>query len=143
MLENVTLGTGDQAATVDQLVVGPFGMLVACDVHQKGSIYGDLDAREWILTTGSEGNEKKSRIPSPYFAATRFVELLRPLLAERKIYSLPVEIVLPKTQRQESFVNGGATLFFTLKELKDYINKTKFDKDVGVDIGKVVELFSK
>ncbi|MEG1875836.1 MAG: nuclease-related domain-containing protein, partial [Angelakisella sp.] len=78
VLENVTLGTGDQAATVDQLVVGPFGMLVACDVHQKGSIYGDLDAREWILTTGSEGNEKKSRIPSPYFAATRFVELLRP-----------------------------------------------------------------
>ncbi|MEG0541163.1 MAG: nuclease-related domain-containing protein [Angelakisella sp.] len=142
VLTDVTLGVGDQAITADQLVIGPFGVIVACDLHQKGNVYGDLTAPEWILATGEDANEKKTRIVSPYHTAEQGVEQLRSMFAKAKIYSVPVELMVPKTQKQGSYITGSSQYLFSCKELKTQLEKSRFEKDNGVDIEAVAALFN-
>lgn len=133
-ISDVTLGEGADAVVADQLVIGPFGVIVACDLYQKGNVYGDLTAAEWIIAQGEEADEKKYRIPSPYHQAQLFVEQLRRVFAENKIYSVPVEIMIPKTQKQGSYITGSSQYLFDMRELKAQLEKARFDKDNGVDV---------
>lgn len=141
--ENVILGEGGDGVAADQLVIGPFGIIVACDLHQKGSIYGELDAKEWIVSVGEEGRETKTRIPSPYHQAQLCVEQLRSLLAKNKVYSVPVEILVPKTQKQGCYITGSGQHLLGTKELKAQLEKTRFEKDNGVNVELIAALFDR
>lgn len=140
VLEDVTLGEGGAAVAIDQLVIGPFGVIVACDLHQKGNVYGELEGEEWIVGVGEEGQERKTRIPSPYRQAQRAVEQLRVLFAANKVYSVPVEILVPKTQKQGCYITGGGQYILGAKELKALLEKSRFEKDNGVNVEVIAAL---
>lgn len=141
VLTDVTLGEGEQAVTVDQLVVGPFGVLVVGDLYHRGDAYGDLEAREWTMQWGKEGQEKKARTQNPYHAASQGVEQLRQRFAKEKIYKVQVEAVVVATQGQGCYVPGAKPFFYDLRGLKGLLETSRFEKDNGLDIGKIVGLF--
>lgn len=142
VIDNVILGEGDRAVTVDHLVVAPFGILVCCDLYQHGKFYGELNEREWILAKGEESEEVKTRILSPYYTAIAGVEQLRTMLAKAKIYSTSVEVIVPKTQKQSTFITGSLEYLFNLKELKRELTRVKYDKNNNTDINRIVALIN-
>lgn len=142
--EKVTLGSGDTAVVVDQLVVAPFGVIVACDLHQKGSVYGDMDAERWVISDGGEDRKEKKReyIASPYHRARLAEQQLRKLFAKEKIYSVPVEIIIPKTMNQTSYITGSSELLIDTRKLKKQLEKVRYEKNSGVDVARIAALFS-
>lgn len=144
VLEDVTIGEGDKAVTVDQLVIGPFGVIVACDLHQKGKVYGELTATEWILAKGEDGAETKTRITSPYYRATQGMEQLAKRLSKEKIYRVPIEVLVPKTgAKQLHYITGISEFMLTLREVKTLLGKSRFEKDNGVKVEQIAALFTK
>ena len=143
VLTDVTLGQGDQATTVDQLVVGPFGVLVVCDLCHRGDAYGDQDAQEWTMQWGKEGQEKKARVPNPYYAAVQSVEQLRALFAKEKIYSVQVDLAVVATQGQGCYVPGIKPHVYDLHGLKTLVETSRFEKDNGLDVARVAGLFAR
>lgn len=143
VLSDVTLGEGDEAVTADHVAIGSFGVIVACDLHQKGKVYGDANSGEWVVVTGDEGREVKVRIQSPYHRGGLFVEQLRREFAKHKIYSVPVELMVPKTRKQECYITGVSQYVFDLRELKAQLEKTRFEKDNGVSIEAVAAIFKR
>lgn len=143
VLTGVTLGEGAAAVVADQIVIGPFGVVVACDLHQKGNVYGELDAEVWVVGVGEEGKEKKTRIVSPYHQAQLCVEQLRSLFAKNKIYSVPVEIMVPKTQKQGCYITGSGQYLMGTRELKSQLEKGRFEKDNGVNVELIAALFNR
>lgn len=142
VLDNVTVGKGDAAVMVDHLVAGPFGVIIACDLHQKGNVYGEMDAENWILTDGEDGREKKREtIPSPYYRVRCAEQQLRTMLAANKIYNVPVEVVVPKTMKQYSYITGSDEYLLSRSDLKNRLQRSKYDKDNGIDIQKITAMF--
>ena len=125
---------------VDHLVIGPFGIIIACDLYQKGSYYGDLEKEDWILAEGNEEETaKKSRISSPLYQARQAEAKARELLGKNRIYNISIDVFVPLTQDQAAFVTGGTGILLKRKELKDTLDRVKYDKDNGVDIGAVAK----
>lgn len=142
VLENVPLG--DDGTVADQIAIGPFGMIVACDLHQNGKVYGGLDDPQWVLARGKEEETAvKSRIDNPYLAVRRCEERVRQTLASNKVYNVPVEVIIPKTQKQVSFVTGSAQHMVTLRELRSMLTKSRYEKDNGVNPQQIAGLFTK
>ena len=125
---------------VDHLVIGPFGVIIACDLYQKGSYYGDLDKEEWILAEGpQEEAAQKSRIPSPLYQARKAESRARELLGKSHIYNTPIDVFVPLTQDQPAFITGGAGILLKRRELKDTLDRVKYDKDNQVDLAAVAK----
>ena len=142
VIDNAILGEGNDAVTVDHVVVAPFGILVCCDLFQHGKFYGELNEHEWILAKGEEADEVKTRIPSPYYRAIAGMEQLRAMFGKAKIYNVSIEVLVPKTQKQSSFVTGSSDYLFNLKELKAQIARVKYEKDNKTNIEAIVSLIN-
>ena len=138
-LSNVTLADG---VIADQIMVGPFGVMIACDLHQTGKIYGDLESKEWILAVGEDGKEEKTRIDSPLAMARMCEKELRSKLAKAKIYSVPIEIMVVKTQNQACYITGTSGLVYDMKQLKELVNRVKYEKDNKVNVDTVITMLS-
>ena len=142
LLNNVIVGEGEQAVEIDHLVVAPFGVIIACDLHQRGNAYGELEAQGWIMTIGEDGKERKREtIENPYRRARRAEEQLRKLFAKHKVYSVNVEVIVPKTMKQNSYITGSSEYLFNRKQLAALLAKSRYEKDNGVKVDSIVSLF--
>lgn len=142
-LNNITLGSGADAVVVDHLVVGSFGVILACDIYQKGNIYGELEAAQWLCTIGEDGKEKKREtLESPYRRVRKAEELLRSLFAANKIYSVPVEVMIPRTGKQGCYITGSSDYALTRKELGNQLGRSRYEKDNNVPVERIVALFA-
>ena len=125
---------------VDHLVIGPFGIIIACDLYRKGSYYGDLEKEEWLLAEGNEEETaQKSRIVSPLYQARKAEARVRELLGKNRIYNTPIDVFVPLTQDQPAFITGGSGILLRRKELKDTLDRVRYDKDNGVDMEAVAK----
>jgi len=129
--------------TVDQLVVGPFGVLALTDIHRRGGYYGELRDEEWVISTGGEDKVETLRVkvPSPVKNNERFVAAFREKLTAAEIYNIQVEALCPITQSQiQVFVTGAAGMVVENGRLREVLSRPKYQKDNGVDIGKITAL---
>ena len=142
VLDDVTLRDGEEEATLSHVVIGPFGVVLVQDVYQDGSIYGDLDSEEWVVSDeDSEGNSNgKIRIPNPVLSCRKAEAMFRKKLSDAKIYKISVDSVVVKTLKQVSYITGGKGVVLSRKELKEMLSNSKYEKDAGVQIEAIAEL---
>lgn len=143
VLENVTLADKKGNVTADHLVIAPYGVLVFTDIHQQGSYYGELRDEQWLISTGGENQVETLRVkvPSPVRNNERFVAALRARLTAGEVYNVPVEALCPVTQsKAEVFVTGANALVVPAGRLREVLSRQKYQKDNGVDTGKIAAL---
>lgn len=143
VLSGVTLTDKRGEVTADHLVVGPFGALALTDIHRRGGYYGELRDEEWVISTGGEDKVEtlRMKVPSPVKNNERFVAAFRALLTKGEVYNVPVDALCPITQSKiEVYVTGASATVVEAGKLREALNRQKYQKDNGVDIGRVVAL---
>lgn len=143
VLRDVTVSAGGESARVDHAVVGPWGVLLFCDIHARGCYFGKMEEQNWARTDGEEEKATgRVLVPNPGKECEKAVAILRRLFAENKIYNMQVEWFLPATGKQvKSYISGSQDVVVTLPELREVLSRGKYDKDNGVDIQKIAALF--
>lgn len=135
-LENVQL----LDAVADQVYIGYFGVILACDLHNQGNIYGDHLLKEWSAVIETKNSTDKQSFPSPLLAVQKCETNFRKMLADNKIYNVPIQTMVIKTQNQQLNMASNQNIVFSTKELKSELERVKYDKDNGVDITKIKTL---
>lgn len=132
--------------TADHLVIGPFGVLVLTDLHRRGGYYGELRDEEWVISTGGEAKAEtlRMKVPSPVRNNEQFIAAFRERLTAAEIYNVQVEALCPITQSQiQVFVTGAGAMVVEKGRLRETLSRQKYQKDNGVDVGKIASLLEK
>ena len=131
------------SGSADQVVVGPFGVLMVKDLHRAGGYYGDLDAEEWVVTDANQDQAAhfREKIASPLLECRRAADVVRRRLIKGGLTNVNVHSVAVTTQRRtEVYIPGGADQVMTKNALKALLDTDRYKKDRGVNVSRVLEL---
>ena len=146
VLTDLEFSDDKSSGSADQMVVGPFGVLLVKDLYRQGGYYGDLDAEEWVITDGSQDQAAhfREKIPSPLLECRRAADVVRRRIIKGGLTNINVYSVAVTTQRKtEVYIPGGAEQVMTLNGMKSMLDTDRFKKDRGVDVGRVLELIQR
>ena len=143
VLNDVTLTFKGKSAHVDCMMVGYFGILFVNTLDLKGAeLFGGEHEDKWALLYKNE----KSHVDNLYKKTVMFNSFLRDVFSAEKIYSIPFEnavCIKCKDDVKQINANVSAMNILTPKQLKKYIRRVKFEKDLGVDVEKIVKCIEK
>lgn len=135
VLTNVKAGSGGDAVVIENMLIGYFGILLVRTLGAKGSYYGTLDSDAWTLVR----DEKKTVVPNAVKELEKNAAVLRAVFAKEKIYNIPIESIVYMANRSKKtalyITNNGEIL--APGKLGGYLDKTKFEKDAGLDVLKI------
>ena len=140
VLKNVQIGTNDKSIIAENILIGYFGILIVRTLGAKGSYYGTLESDKWSIVR----DEKKAYLPNAVLQLKQDEAAVRAVFANKNIYNIPIEYVVYMTNKsnktQLHITNSGEIL--TPGKLGGYLNKTKFEKDAGIDVKKIASVLS-
>lgn len=136
VLTNVKVGN----VVIENMLIGYFGILIVRTLGAKAEFYGTLDSDAWSVVIRG----KKESIPNPVKLMQTEASALRGFFSGKKIYNIPIATVVYLSGRSSKFAlyvtNGGEIL--SPGKLSAYLNTTKFEKDTGIDVSKIVDALS-
>ena len=143
VLRDVTVAADGQSAHLDHAVVGPWGVLLFCDITERGYYYGSMEEDRWARTDGEEEKAvNRVTVANPGMECRKAESILRKLFAREGIYNVSVEWFVPTTGKHvKSFITGGSGKVLAPSELREVLSRGKYDKDNGVDIPRISALF--
>jgi len=134
VLSNANLGDG---LVAENMLIGYFGILLIQTLGAKGDYYGTLSGEQWSVVL----NDKKTQFQNPVLQMQRQSVALRTLLSQKKLYNIPIECIAYISNKSSkttvSITNNGEILM--PGKLPGYLDKTKFEKDLGLDIDQIVK----
>ena len=143
VLSDVTVEYKGKSAHIDQMMVGYFGVLFVSAYNlKKASLFGGENEDKWAVVK----DDKKEHIPNFHKQNLAFNAFLRDIFSSEKIYSIPFEnavCIKCKDDIKQINANVNSMNILTLKQLKKHIRKVKFEKDLGVDVDKIVNCIEK
>jgi len=127
--------TGD--LEIENMLIGYFGILLVQTLGAKGDYYGTLSGGQWSVVF----NDKKTQFDNPVLLLKRQEAALRTLLSQKKLYNIPIECIVYISNKSSkttvSITNNGEILM--PGKLAGYLDKTKFEKDLGLDVDKIAK----
>jgi hypothetical protein len=135
VLGDLDLEMKGKTAHIENILIGYFGVLMVHTLGARGEYYGTLDGRNWYVML----DEKRTTIQNPLPEQERAEALLRSIFSVNKLYNIPVEHVIyisNKSKKTGLFITHSGEILLPGK-LPEYLNKTKFEKDIGLDVGAV------
>lgn len=142
VLSNLELNWQGKTVHIENLLIGYFGILLVTTCGARGGFYGTLDGNSWVLAQGESaegGGGKRREIQNPCKEQVQILAMLREILSKKKIYNLPMEHIVYFSNRSRkttvSITHNGELLLSG--KLKGYLGKTKFERDIGIDIAEV------
>lgn len=122
---------------IENILIGYFGVLIVHTLGGRGEYYGQLDGKEWSRNL----DNKKDVFPNPVIAQDEAVAAMRAIFSKSKIFNVPIEPLVVLTNRSNKtklYITNGNRILLPGK-LKPYLDKTKFEKDAGVDVAKIAD----
>jgi hypothetical protein len=138
VLSDVDLKIGERGAHFDDILVGFFGILFVTTLDETASYYGTEREERWTVVN----KEKRSYFPNPVKQGVEMVDVVRTIFSKNDIYNIQMEHVVLFTgwdKKVETFIPSGLPVY-RKKELKQYLMKTKFEKDNDVDVERLCAL---
>lgn len=138
VLSGMTLKNGDSEITIENMLIGYFGILLVHTLGARGEYYGTLDSENWTLIA----NNKKQILENPVKQLECEVAALRAVFAKNKVYNIPIERVVyvsNKSNKTAVYVTHGGEILLGGK-LPRYLEKSKFEKDTGLDVKKIANV---
>ena len=139
VINNLQLNDSKGVVIIPHLLIGYFGILLVSTLDRRGSYFGDAKSDRWVY----DDSKFKESIPNPYRENQLAILTMRNLLSKNKIYSVPIEqlIIYDSYAKKSSCFVGSDVPVLRLNKLKTYLQKAKFDKDNGLDIERLYNLF--
>lgn len=137
VLSDITLEVDGKSVYIQNMLIGFFGILMVHTLGARGEYYGSLDGKEWI-TSEKEGKNRKT-FPNPILEQQRAASLMRQVFSKHKLYNIPIENIIYVSSRAKAtgvFITHKNEILLSGK-LKGYLQKTKFDADLGMDVEKI------
>jgi hypothetical protein len=141
VLTNVSIDYKGKSYPIENMLIGYFGILLVHTLGGRGEYYGQIDGKTWQRTL----KEKKTTFPNPVLEQAEAMTALRALFSQNKVFNIPIENIVYMTNRAKKtglFITNDNKIFLPGK-LRAYLDKTKFEKDVGIDVGKLTEIIEK
>lgn len=136
VLSDLTLEKQGKEYHIDFLLIGYFGMLAVKVCDLKGDIYGEEKSTSWSLHFKDEIN----KVENACEASLAELDAIRYRLSKHQVFNIPMEYVVVFTQKKTVVNVAGVEQLITPKELSKYIDRSKYLKDNGVDVDKVVAI---
>lgn len=142
VLSDIDLEIGGKSAHFDGVLVGFFGILFVTSLDETASYYGTEREEKWTVV-----NKKgeKTYLPNPVQRGVEMVDVVRTIFSKNNVYNIQMEHVVLLTgwdKKTETFIPAGLPVY-RKKELKQYLRKTKFEKDNNVDVEQLCALLEK
>lgn len=127
------------AADLDLLLVGWFGVLGVKCLGWGGEVYGSLDEEQWtqVLPQGRRTFE------NPMTRAGKSARAVRDALFAAKLKNVPVETVVVFTNAAAELCLPASTGHYTEKSFLAYLKSSRFEEDKKVDTAAVAALLGK
>lgn len=126
---------------LENMLVGPFGILLLTTFESSGSYYGTVDAATW-LRKDSDQSTRGTNIPNPLKEQEEAMLLLRSLFSKNKIYNVPIEnhLCFPAQSKNVNvYVTNSGEILMPGK-LGALLQRERFEYDNGVDAAQICEL---
>lgn len=139
-LSNVVVKDNGGDVVIENMLIGYFGILLVRTLGARGEYYGTLDGEHWTLTA----KDKKQILENPVKHLDREAAALRTALSKSKIYNIPIERIVylsNKSRKTALYVTHNGEILLSGK-LAGYLQKTKFEKDIGLDVKKIEDAVS-
>lgn len=138
VLSGRTLHVKGEDYPIENMMIGYFGILLVTTCGARGEYYGTLDGDNWSVTL----NDKKTTFPNPFKEQEKLIAAMRTLFSANNVYKVPIENLVVLSNRSNKtalyITNSGEILL--PRKLKGYLQKSKFEKDAGIDIEQVAAL---
>ena len=143
VFSDVVLSSGNNSAGVDHILVGDFGVLFTSSIQGNGSFYGDYEEERWSFDDGKQ----KIYFKNPVDELNRKIELFRTILAQNKIYRVPVMaavVIVGFSQETKLYITNAdkETPVITSQALSAYLRSTRFETESSMDQEAVKNLLS-
>lgn len=113
--------------TADHLLLCQYGALVVCDLHRKGSYYGDTDSGEWVISTGDEGKmDYRTPAVNQLARARDFEKALRRVMEKNKVYYVQSESYVARSEGAFVYITGTRGVVLSLADLKKLLRSAKY-----------------
>lgn len=141
VLQNVKLRYRGQIVTIDNIVIGFFGLIVFTDMKEIGEYYGDAKDEQWVQSM--DGG--KLKIPNPILTNITNVEALRWLFGRYNLYNLNIEdyVVFSGNHNSTRLFISHATNVISLKKLKMMLKSGRYDQDNDYDVEQLYNIIVK
>ena len=137
VLDDVKLVVEGRSGWADHLVVGHFGVLLAYELTVAGEYYGAPDDPKWRV----KSRETWYTIENPPLHASRCVGRVRTLLHDAGIRGEVYRVAVADTSKVSTYLEGlKCPEAITYDQLRDFLSKSRFEEDLGVDVAKVTAL---
>lgn len=138
VLTDVTLPYGKQNVHVDNILVGFFGLLFINTKAENADFYGEERDEQWVMVK----KEVKSRFPNPLNQGINTMDAVRKIFASNNVYNISMEqLVVFTASFRKTTLNIKETLpILNVRKLGSHLNRTRFEKDNGVDVDLLVKL---
>lgn len=140
VLSDVTLDNSGEKITIENMLIGYFGVLLIRTLGARGEYYGTLDSESWTLVT----KDKKLPLENPVKLLSREEAALRAVFSKGKAYNIPIERIVyisNKSSKTAVYVTHNGEILLGGK-LSGYLEKTKFEKDTGLEVKKIADIVS-
>lgn len=137
VLTDVTVPYKDGEKTISHILVGIFGLILV-DVHEfTGELYGTAEDKKWTYIPKKGARQQPDSLSLDLQAKA---DAVRTLLAANKVYRLAIDSVnvVQNSEKELMLYVPQSLPVIRLKRLSAMLGKSKYDKDEGVDIEKIV-----
>lgn len=137
VLTDVTVPYKDGQKTISHILVGIFGIILV-DAHEfSGELYGTAEDKKWTYIPKKGARQQPDSLSLDLQAKA---DAVRTLLAANKVYRLAIDSVnvVQNSEKELMLYVPQSLPVIRLKRLSAMLGKSKYGKDEGVDIEKVV-----
>ncbi|HJA25010.1 MAG TPA: NERD domain-containing protein [Candidatus Fournierella merdigallinarum] len=135
----VELSGSRDAADLDALVIGWFGVLGIKCIGWGGTIYGSAAEAEWTQVLGGA----RRSFENPIVRAGKSERAVRDVLFAARMKNVPVETVVVFTNAAAELCLPASTGHYTEKSFLAYLKSSRFEEDKKVDTAAVAALLGK
>lgn len=138
VLQDITLDCGKETVHIDHILVGFFGLLFVNVEVENADYYGDETGEQWSVVK----NDVKTYINNPLKEGIAAMDATRKIFAKNNIYNIQMEqvVVFTSAFKKNTLYIKDTLPVVNVRKLSSLLSKTRFEKDNGVDVERLVKL---
>lgn len=148
VISGLQLQSGEETITVDQVLIGFFGIMLVMTQDEPGSIYGDYRDKQWMsVVTDKDMRDTKVTFDNPVLQLQKAHDAVRKLLAAHNLYKVQSEGYVVFGGKKVQLTNLGKDKrkgmpLLTLSQFKKLIHKEKYSANGPVVVEDIYHLLT-
>lgn len=140
VLSDVEFDYKGETITIDNILIGFFGIIVITDLNYSGEVYIEKsDKSDWLNIL----NNQKTKFQNPIAYSNKQMNALKIILREEKIGKVPVENLVVFTDKLLEIYKPNDLPIISIQDLSKYLHQPKYDKDNECDVPAILTALNK